>query len=65
MANFNSHNFASHTEVILHPEVVVDAPELEARAIRSLEMSEKACLIYNSVRSEVKMIPTVLVTSAV
>lgn len=53
------------TEVILHPEVVVDSPELEARAIRILEMSEKACLISNSVRSEVKMLPTVLVTSAV
>jgi peroxiredoxin-like protein len=53
------------TTVTLHPEVVVDSPEMESRAARILEMSEKACLISNSVRSKVEMIPTVLVASAV
>jgi peroxiredoxin-like protein len=53
------------TEVTLRPEVVVDSPEMEARAVRILEMSEKACLISNSVRSTVHMFPSILVAGTV
>lgn len=53
------------TEVTLYPELEIASAEMETRALRILEMSEKACLISNSVKSEVKMMPTILVASPV
>jgi organic hydroperoxide reductase OsmC/OhrA len=49
--------------ITLYPEVVIDDPEQEERAIRILGMSEKACLISNSVSSKVEMEPRVVVST--
>lgn len=49
------------TEVLLKPVLVIANPEQEDKAKRVLEMSERACLISNSVKSTVTMQATVLV----
>ena len=49
------------TEVILRPVLVIDNPEHQDKAKRILEMSEKACMISNSVTSKIILEPTVLV----
>ena len=43
------------TEVLLKPVLVIANPEQEEKAKRVLEMSERACLISNSVKSTVTM----------
>lgn len=48
------------SSITLFPEVVINDPEQEERAIRILGMSEKACLISNSVASKVEMVPKVV-----
>lgn len=47
------------TEVILRPVLVIANADLQEKAKRILEMSEKACLISNSVKSTVIMEPTI------
>lgn len=47
------------SEVILEPTVVIKKEEDRERAIRVLEKSEAACLITNSVKSKVTMIPKI------
>jgi len=47
------------TEVILEPVVTIADESDRERAIRVLQKSEAACLISNSVKSKVTMIPTV------
>lgn len=41
------------TQVALYPELKIADAALEEKALRVMEMSEKACLISNSVNSEV------------
>lgn len=47
------------SEVTLFPTVTIFDEKDEAKALRILEKSEAACLISNSVRSKIIMIPTV------
>ena len=49
------------TEVLLRPKLVIKNPEHQEKAKRVLEMSEKACLISNSVKSAVILEPTIVV----
>jgi peroxiredoxin-like protein len=49
------------TEVVLRPKLVIRNPELQEKAKRVLEMSEKACLISNSVKSTIIFEPDILV----
>jgi len=47
------------SEVILEPTVVIKKEEDREKAERVLEKSEAACLITNSIKSKVSMIPTI------
>ena len=47
------------SEVILEPTVVIKNENDRERALRVLEKSEAACLITNSIKSKVTMIPTI------
>lgn len=49
------------TEVLLRPTIVINNPEMKEKAKRVLEMSERACLISNSVKSSIIFDPTILV----
>jgi peroxiredoxin-like protein len=49
------------TEVRLRPKLVIRNPEQQEKAKRVLEMSEKACLISNSVKSNIILEPTIVV----
>ena len=49
------------TEVLLRPTLVINNPEMQDKAKRVLEMSEKACLISNSVKSTIIFDPIILV----
>lgn len=48
------------TEILLRPRLVIDAAENEDKAKRVIEMSEKACLISNSIRSQVHLETTII-----
>lgn len=48
------------TEVILKPILVVPAAAKEERMLRIIEMSEKACLISNSINSKITLEPTIV-----
>ena len=45
----------SVTEIILKPKLVIPSTQNEARAIRVLEMSEKACAIANSIKTKITL----------
>lgn len=45
------------TEVILEPKLVISDENQREKAMRVLQKSEAACLISNSVKSKVSMIP--------
>ncbi|MEQ8904135.1 OsmC family protein [Ekhidna sp.] len=47
------------TQIILEPKVVILNEKDRGRAERVLEKSEKACLISNSIKSEVIMTPNI------
>lgn len=47
------------TEVILEPTLVITKEADKDRAERILQKSEAACLISNSIKSKVSMIPTI------
>ncbi|SNT27350.1 peroxiredoxin, SACOL1771 subfamily [Ekhidna lutea] len=47
------------TQIILEPKVVILNEKDRSRAERVLEKSEKACLISNSIKSEVIMTPNI------
>lgn len=49
------------TEVLLRPTLVISNPEHQEKAKRVLEMSEKACLISNSVKSTIIFDPIIIV----
>ena len=48
------------TEVVLRPRLVIRNAELTDKAKRVLEMSEKACLISNSIKSKIVFEPEVV-----
>ena len=48
------------TEVHLFPELTLSPGEKDDRGLKVLEKAEKACLISHSVKSEIKMTPTIL-----
>ena len=47
------------TEIILEPTVIITDEKDRERAERVLQKSESACLISNSVKSKIIMIPTI------
>lgn len=47
------------TEVILEPTVTITHEEDQDRALRILQKSEAACLISNSIKSKVTMVPVI------
>ncbi|MBK8292057.1 MAG: OsmC family protein [Flammeovirgaceae bacterium] len=51
------------TEVILEPTVTISQEKDRERAERVLSKAEAACLISNSIKSNVIMIPKIVVTS--
>lgn len=53
------------TQITLEPKVVILNEKDRERAQKVLEKSEKACLISNSIKSEVLMIPTIEVMETV
>jgi peroxiredoxin-like protein len=48
------------TEVVLKPRLVIRNAEQQEKAKRVLEMSEKACLISNSIKSKIVFEPEIL-----
>lgn len=53
------------TEVLLEPIVTILREEDRDRAMRVLQKSEAACLISNSIKSQVKMTPTILILNPI
>lgn len=51
------------SEVTLYPEIVVEEEKDKDRAERIIQKAEDHCLISNSVKSEVKLEPTIKVKS--
>lgn len=49
------------TEVILEPTLTINDEKNRGRAERILEKSEALCLISNSIKSKITMVPTILV----
>lgn len=49
------------TQIILEPTVTIHDESQRDRALKVLEKSERACLVSNSIKSEVIMIPCVQV----
>jgi organic hydroperoxide reductase OsmC/OhrA len=47
------------TEIILEPTVIIDDENDREKAIRVLQKSEAACLISNSIKSKITMIPVI------
>lgn len=52
------------TEITLRPELKIFDEAHKEKAERILVKAEKACLISNSIKSTVNMIPTVVVETA-
>ncbi len=52
------------TEIILKPEVTIVAEEDTEKALRILNKSEAACLISNSIKSKVTMIPVIHIAAS-
>ncbi len=48
------------TEVILNPTLIITKEEDKEKALRVFDKSEKACLISNSITSNVSLNPTVI-----
>lgn len=53
------------TEITLRPKLVLGSPEYETKGFRVLEMSEKACLISNSINSTIHFFPEVVISETV
>ncbi len=49
------------TEVLLEPSVTIADEKDRERAERILQKSEAACLISNSVKSKITMVPTIII----
>lgn len=52
------------TEIILEPTVTISDAQDREKAVRVLEKSEAACLISNSVKSKITMIPIIEIKPA-
>jgi peroxiredoxin-like protein len=75
--NFTNFNCKSHgildqvdgkylmSEIILEPEVTIPDEKDYDKAMRILEKSEKACLISNSIKSKITMMPVVTITGLI
>ena len=50
------------SEVILEPTVTIEDEADREKALRVLEKSERACLISNSIKSKITMMPEVVVS---
>ena len=53
------------TEIYLRPTLTIQNPEQEEKALKVLNMSEKACLISNSIKAKVILEPTIVVQEVV
>lgn len=53
------------TEITLSPSLTITHAKDEERALRILQKSEAACLISNSIKSNIVLNPTILVQEAV
>jgi organic hydroperoxide reductase OsmC/OhrA len=53
------------TEVILRPRLTISSDDQRERAVRILERSEKNCLISNSVKASVTVLPDVVIDERV
>lgn len=51
------------TEIILEPEVMITDEKIEDKARRIMEKAETACLISQSIKSEVVMKPRIIIGS--
>ena len=49
------------TEIILQPKVVIHFSQKPEKAVRLLEMSEKACLISRAVKTSIRLEPEIIV----
>ncbi|PIF00608.1 MAG: osmotically inducible protein OsmC [Maribacter sp.] len=49
------------SEIILEPTVTISDEGQKEKAERILQKSEAACLISNSIKSEITMVPTILI----
>lgn len=49
------------TEIILKPQLTIPATQKPDRAKRILEMSEKACLVSNIIKLEIRLEPEIIV----
>ena len=49
------------TEVLLEPTLMITDEKDRERAVRVLQKSEAACLISNSIKAKVIMVPTIVV----
>ena len=52
------------TEIILEPTVTITDEKDREKAIRVLQKSENACLISNSVKSKITLVPQIVVSAA-
>lgn len=52
------------SEIILEPSVTIHDEKYRGRAERVLQKSERACLISNSIKSKISMVPTINVMQA-
>ena len=53
------------TEVILEPEVTIENEKNRDRAERVLQKAETACLITNSIKSKVTMLPKFIISEVI
>ena len=53
------------TEIYLRPSLTIQNPEQEEKALKVLNMSEKACLISNSIKAKVILEPNIVVQEVV
>jgi organic hydroperoxide reductase OsmC/OhrA len=49
------------TEIVLKPTLTISSARYEAKAKRVLEMSEKACVIANSIKTKITLEPIVTI----
>lgn len=53
------------SEILLQPKLVISSEEDQAKAERILYKSEAACLISNSIKSKVIMMPEIIISTLV
>ncbi len=53
------------TEIILKPKIVIPNSQKPDRARRIIEMSEKACIISNAIKTNIRLEPEIIVEHSV